>query len=152
MSTALPNCAKFLYDTLRNDAGIISLVGTRIYEGEPPAEASVGESAVFPCIVSMLHVHSRELGLGRNVTTLELPWYVVKAITVEEDYGTGYAIQRAIMAALQDAAGDVSYAGRTWSIMGTRFGEDVLYLERDSALGRVNHVGLNVRLFACNER
>lgn len=152
MSTSLPNVAKFLYNALRNSAGVAALVGTRIYEGEPPAVSTAPETVVYPCVVFQLHTHTRELALGLNETALELPWYVVKAITVDGDYGGAYVIQRACLDALKNAWGDVAYAGRTWTIQGVRFGDDLQYIERDSVLGRVNHVGSNVRLFVCNER
>ncbi len=144
----LPNCAKFINDTLRANTGVVAVVGNRVYNTLPPLKPIAPNTVIFPCVVFSLGGSQNRMAVGENETVYDLPAYFIKAVITGEDFGGAHEVMNAVNEALKHASGTVNYNGRVFTIQGLReHGDWTEYADRDDTGNRYNYVGMTYRLF-----
>lgn len=144
----LPNAEKFLKTTLGANAGVIALVGNRIYSRKSPEKPISPNTVVYPCVVFAQNSGMGSTSFGNDDNrTLEVPIYIVKAITKGDDLTVAHKIANAIHETLRTARGLVEWDGRSVNVQGVRLQEWIEYEEEDEEGTTTNHVGATFRLF-----
>lgn len=123
MANELQGFAKFLRDTLVNDAGVAALVGARVYEDKAP------QGATFPYLIFSLN-RARDLGaIGQQGRIHVRPAYLVRGTVQDESYADADAIAAAVDTALEGAKGTSTVGGSTYQIRGVFHTAPVRYPE-----------------------
>lgn len=126
--------ARFLFQRLAADAGVSTIVGSRIYESLAPDEAA------YPLVIFNLQSGRDVTQAGGDGRILTSPLFLVKAVTQSNGYASADELAHAIDAALEGASGTITLGSQGYAIQTIYRTAPFRFLEPADGL-RYFHVG-----------